>query len=170
MYCPNCGTRNEESACYCADCGTFIEARVAEERSAQESPGAFAQTSFNPQPTIDCFASAIEKSQYRAEAERLRKSLMACRIGGIICALTFASIMAPYAGAGMPILFAMGFLAPYGFAPLRRWIDAHGYVIVFNWIFLLVAFMLAITFAIIAGPIYAVYAHMKIAEYEKLAR
>ena len=54
------------------------------------------------------------------------------------------------------------FFVPFGFAPLKHFIDNHGFFIVFNLVFLCMAAMIALMFSIIVGPIYLIYLMAKI--------
>ena len=181
MYCPVCGLNNDHDARFCYKCGTrFSEAtfdapvetpvlEMASESSVTYGEPTESRSQYEEfsKKVASNVAGSLEKAEYAAEVARLRRSLMACRIGGVICAIAFASFFGPYGAT--PMLIIAGFFTPYGFAPIRRWVEAHGYFLILNWLLLAVLFVLVMVVAAILGPIYAVYAHLKIARCKELA-
>ena len=65
LYCPNCGTANEEFAEYCASCGETLEqARIKKEKS-------------EPQTTQTESATVKEKKLYRSRTNKMITGLSA---------------------------------------------------------------------------------------------
>lgn len=134
-----------------------------------------------PQATAAAFANELGRRSFLAEAQRLRKSLQTCRIVGAVLILFTLTSLVPMIITGSPstpIISALGtraflagaaFFLPYGFAPIAHWVGNHGFFAIFTWVLLLAALIIVLTVAIVAGPIYAIYARCKIKEYENAA-
>ncbi|MDD6730098.1 MAG: hypothetical protein PUE02_04135 [Eggerthellaceae bacterium] len=93
-------------------------------------------------------------AELTSQAEARKKTLRHCTIAGIIFAILGMSSGTPNEPG--PVLAILGFLTPYGFAPMWHWVQEHGFFIVFNWILLLIAAVLAFFTSIVIAPIYIV--------------
>jgi len=191
-YCGNCGTSLEgPDSAYIhrqervkEDSAAFASMQTAVACEANMArPPIEVQTQYIPRPeqVAAAYADEMRRRQYADEAARLRGSLQTCRIIGVVLAVCTASslIMSglsgdsamtlPSALACAVVWGAEAFFLPYGLAPILRWIGSHGFFIVFNWICILIAIMTLAVVAVIAGPIYAIWARAKMREYGSLA-
>lgn len=113
-------------------------------------------------------------NQAEAKYQRLLLTRSTCLIWGIIIAvlsfLTFLGIFInahqtnpdAFVNVGQIVavcifLACCFFFTPFGFAPLKHFVDNHGFFIVFNLVFLCMAAMIALMFSIFVGPIYLIY-------------
>lgn len=122
-----------------------------------------------------------KENAFLAEEEhaRLKRCLRNCLIAGVV----IAAFMAPYLYGAMtdsgndPVsavalgIFGgvSGLFMPFGFTPLKNFIRDHGFFIVFSWVFLAAAAVIAFAFAAIAGPIYLIYLIVKIKSRKRRA-
>ncbi len=178
MFCANCGTQNEIEARFCGECGALIST-CGNNTATSEQPPTQEENAWRSQPLPYAIADGIEIAECRHEIARLQKSLLVCRIAGLICGMLFAAVTGPLSDpitntASWTFPFLVGFFAPYGYAILRRRSGTRSYFIVFNWFFILIEIYIALFFvmifaiaAVVLGPIYAIYAHAKIAIYKK---
>lgn len=120
-----------------------------------------------------------KENAFLAEEEhaRLKRCLRNCLIAGVV----IAAFMAPYlygamtdSGNDPASAVALGIFGgvsglfmPFGFTPLKNFIRDHGFFIVFSWVFLAAAAVIA--FAAIAGPIYLIYLIVKIKSWKRRA-
>lgn len=191
MYCPSCGIELEGKEKFCGECGRILEGckphssfieessvaansihvqTIAKEAMPVQAELLPSNTAF---PTIkDCtlfyeLARQREQSEqialyHQQEADFYKKSLLRCLIVGIVLGFLGASA-GEYAVATL-------FLLPFGMAPVMRFINSHSWFIIFSWVFLIVATAILLTIAIIAGPIYCVYALIKVSHHSRTAK
>lgn len=188
-FCGSCGISLEERA-IASPAHAAANERIADGAGQARFAAAWATASPCPPVEVEArfvddhrraaaaFADEFERREHASEAERLRKSLTTCRILGIVLALiTVSSMVSSASGATNPLgsvgfaLFmgANMFFVPYGLAPILRWTGSHGFFIVFNWIFIICAFALLILVAIVASPIYIIWAKSRIKQCEAMA-
>lgn len=122
-----------------------------------------------------------KENAFLAEEEhaRLKRCLRNCLIAGVV----IAAFMAPYLygamtdGGNDPAsavalgIFGgvSGLFMPFGFIPLKNFIRDHGFFIVFSWVFLAAAAVIAFAFAAIANPIYLICLIVKIKSWKRRA-
>lgn len=191
-YCGNCGTnlespesaftRRQERTVEDSAAFTSTQTAVAYEPNMARPP-IEVQTQYIPRPeqVATAYADEMRRQQYADEMTRLRKSLQTCRVIGVVLAVCTVSslLMSGLSGdSAMTLPSALvcavffgaeAFFLPYGLAPILRWVGSHGFFIVFSWIFLLIAILTLAAAAVIAGPIYAIWARAKMREYSSLA-
>ena len=152
--------------------------RVGNAYPHSESMADFARYQRRLNDKADQVKSAKEAALWaESECEALKKRRRNCVIAGIVCMVLFglmlfdsiaSSTSDPLALAVITVfMLANFFFLPFGFVPIKNFINNHGFFIVFSWAFLAVAAAALLILAVFIGLPYAVRLNRKIAQAEQ---
>lgn len=160
----------------------FSEAEPTEDIIRTSEPGADSHSNEqHDERTHDVTVEYLEASRnrdkheeaaaaYQGVARFYENSLIHCLIAGIILAPIMGSLFGHSVMASATVVTISGFLFPFGFAPLYRWVSEHGFFIVVNWLILIMLAIIVFFAAAGLGPIYICYAAWKIASNRNAAQ
>lgn len=118
---------------------------------------------------IEYFEASRQRDQHSQAAEAFQEivdtyvgSLAACAIVGVLLAIVVGMVAGNSAGGAVFFYTISTFFFPFGFTPLYRWVSAHGFFVILNWIILAALAIITFFVAMIAAPIYICYAGWQI--------
>lgn len=172
MNCPNCMNFVAEEAAFCPQCGARMDGQPygmrggpADVMAAQGMKEFYEYQRAQNRKDRELF-NAREAAYYaQAEFVRLKKRRTSCLVAGIIIAcflVGFVGIALASSAEESDVSFlttvptfvilgAFSLFAPFGFMPIKDFISNNGAVVVFAWVFIIVAFMLVYIFCVIGG-------------------
>lgn len=154
--------------------------KIAEAYPHSESMADFARYQRKLNDKAEQVKSAKEAVFWaESELEELKKSRRNCIIAGIVLMVLIGPLLIESsADSSVNIissifasvfLLANMFFIPFGFVPIKNFVNNHGFFFIFSWMFLLAAAMCLVVLALFIGLPYAIWLNKKITKAENEA-